>query len=411
MRGKILIYTVGMLLMLTACHNHHDDEDDIMPERTVLVYMSGENNLSGNLADDLLEMLAAKTDKRRHCLLAYIDDRNTKNIPYLVRIVNGQKTDSVSLRDMGIGNGNDTSSVAPGVMRDVINYAFRKYPSQTADYGLVLWGHATGWTVEEDSIATKPAAARRRAYGLDNGTDSKDGKASWINIHTMADVLKQVPHLKFIFADCCNFQCLESLYALRNVADYIIGSPAEIPDVGAPYVTVVPAMFERDSFYVHIIDRYFERTFGQQRRVPLSAVKTSAMNAVAVATRDILQTIKDTLSLTPYPNTAKLIHYYYSPLHYDANDFMLRYAKKEAYDKWKAALDEAVVYKKMATTWMTNVAWYITYTDFEMTEERYGGVSMFVPQNPAAKSNYGKYNADIRTTAWYYATEMKDLGW
>ena len=125
----------------------------------------------------------------------------------------------------------------------------------------------------------------------------------------------------------------------------------------------------------------------------------------------LLLSMKDTLSLTPYPNMAKLIHYYYSPLHYDANDFMLRYAKKEAYDKWKAALDAAVVYKKMATTWMTNVSWAMTYTDFEMTEERYSGVSMFVPQNPTVKSNYGKYNADIRTTAWYYATKMQELGW
>ena len=401
-----------MLLTLTACNNHDDEEEHIMSERTVLVYMSGENNLSINLSDDLEEMLAATTDKRKHCLLAYIDERNSKRRPYLVRIVNGQKKDSVSLRDMGIGNGNDTSSVAPGVMRDVINYAFRKYPSQKGDYGLVLWGHATGWTVEHDSIATTTtAAARRRGYGLDSGTDIKGSKATWINIHTMAEVLKQVPHLKYIFADCCNFQCLESLYALRNAADYIIGSPAEIPDIGAPYVTVVPAMFEPDSFYVHIIDRYFERTFGSQRRVPLSAVKTSSMNALADATRDVLQSIKDTLSLTPYPNMAKLIHYYYSPMHYDANDFMLRYAKKEAYDKWKAALDAAVVYKKMATTWMTNVSWAMTYTDFEMTEERYSGVSMFVPQNPTVKSNYGEYNADIRTTAWYYATKMQELGW
>ena len=50
-----------------------------------------------------------------------------------------------------------------------------------------------------------------------------------------ADVMRNLQELKFIFADCCNFMCLESIYELRQVADYIIGSPAEIPEIGAPY--------------------------------------------------------------------------------------------------------------------------------------------------------------------------------
>ena len=274
-------------------------------------------------------------------------------------------------------------------MKAIINYAFRKYPSRTGDYGLVLWGHATGWVLEDDSVATTATAAARgprRGYGVDRGSDLSNGKLAWINISSLAEVLSQVPHLRFIFADCCNFQCLESLYALRHTADYIIGSPAEIPDIGAPYRTVVPAMFNRDSFYTKIIDCYYEQVFSGNRRVSLSAVKTNAIDALADATREVLHTIKDTLSTMPYPNTRGLIHYYYSPLHHDANDFILRYAKKEDYEKWKLALDEAVVYKKMATKWMTNQDWDFNYSDFTMSEEHYGGVSMFVPQNPTAKS-------------------------
>ena len=37
---------------------------------------------------------------------------------------------------------------------------------------------------------------------------------------------------------------------MRNVTDYIIASPAEIPNVGAPYDKVVPDMFDTsDDFY------------------------------------------------------------------------------------------------------------------------------------------------------------------
>lgn len=402
---KILIYAAVILLVLTACCKHEDEE--ILYARTVLVFMSGENDLSEGVQEDINEMLAAKTDVRNHCLLIYVDERNSNHIPYLARIRNGVRVDSVSISDMGISKG-DTYSVDPRIMKTIINYAFRKYPSLNNDYGLVLWGHASGWVIE-DSVKTT-ASGRRNAYGLDNGRDN-NGSAAWINMYTLADVLSQVPHLKYIFADCCHFQSLESLYELRNVADYIIGSPAEIPGPGAPYKTVVPALFEPDTFYTSIVDRYYEQVFSSIKRVPLSVVKTSALPALAQATKDVLLSMKDTLSLTPYPNVAGLIHYYFSPLFNDANDFILRYANPEAYAAWKQALDNAVVYKKIATRWMTNTDWTYNYSDFEMTEERYGGVSMFIPQNPSQRGSYLNYNREIKQMAWYYAVGLSDLGW
>ena len=123
----------------------------------------------------------------------------------------------------------------PVVMEGVIRYAFSHYPATGDNYGLVLWGHSTGWVIEDEV-----SKARRRAYGVDNGYSEKymmDER--WINVTTMADILKRLPHLKFIMADCCNFMCLESLYELRDVCDYIIGSPAEIPGCGARPMTVL----------------------------------------------------------------------------------------------------------------------------------------------------------------------------
>jgi hypothetical protein len=101
------------------------------------------------------------------------------------------------------------------------------------------------------------------------------------------------------------------------------------------------------------------------------------------------------------------VHNFY----YDAGDFMSRYASAADYQMWNEALSKAVVMKRIGYKWDTLKKWDKFYTDFEMTEERYSGVSMFVPQNPTVKSNYGEYNADIRTTAWYYATKMQELGW
>jgi hypothetical protein len=58
---------------------------------------------------------------------------------------------------------------------------------------------------------------------------------------------KSLVHLKYIMFDCCNMMCLENLYELRSVADYIIGSPAEIPTAVLPTTRSCPTCLARVS--------------------------------------------------------------------------------------------------------------------------------------------------------------------
>ena len=234
---------------------------------------------------------------------------------------------------------------------------------------------------------------------------------------TIRKVLEQMPKQLFIFADCCNFMCLESIYELRNVTDYVIGSPAEIPDLGAPYNTVVPAMFKHnsstssiiDGFVSAIIERYSE---AYPNYLPLSAVESSKMEAVATATRDVLKTI----AALPegYAVKDSTIHYYYDGSKYydfnpsyniffDAGDYVRSKVSDADYRQWREALDNAVVVKHISKSWETNKSWYRYYSDFTVTEEKFHGVSMFVPQE-SPTSYYAKYNEDIKKFQWYYKT-------
>jgi len=188
---------------------------------------------------------------------------------------------------------------------DVLKYAVSRYPA-TRDYGLVLWGHSTGWLINSDSLAYT------RAYGVDNGINSATiDVGKWMNVPTLARVLKKLPHMRFIFADCCMFMCLESLYELRDVADFIIGSPAEVPQDGAPYQTVVPAMFDYDNFATKIVDNYYVQKNGPNKDLdlPLTVVKTSEMEPLAKATRTALQAVKD-FHGAEYNDTKDLIYYF-----------------------------------------------------------------------------------------------------
>ena len=396
MQIKRLMMMLALAVALTACSSDDSDDGPQTINRTVLVYMAAENSLSGYTYSDLADM----KEGSRHigsgdALLVYVDRSVATELPWLARIRNGQMTDSVSLKDMGISTKNEYAG-DPDIMQQVLRYAFGRYPAQQS-YGLVLWGHSDGWLVSSDSIAP------RRAYGVDNGQNTTSDIGKWMNVPTLERVLATAPHLKFLMADCCNFMCLETLYQLRKVSDYIIGSPAEIPGVGAPYDTVIPALFSTtDDFYRQVVDNYTNQ--------PLAVVKTSLMETLAAATRTVLRSIDQTLG-GGYADLSGLIHYYnmnssgFRPeynIFYDAGDYVKRYASDAEYQTWLQAFEQAVVYRQYADMWTTNKSWYTYYADFQMSKDRYHGVSMFIPQDPT-KGYYATYNENVKKLAWYAA--------
>lgn len=401
-----------MTVLMAACSNN---DNPITPDgegeniqnhaKTVLVYMAGRNSLSDVLASDLQEIKEGSLQiGEDDNLLVFVRRYNDSEQPWLARIKNGMVTDSVSLDDMGIVSSDGQNRASdPLVMEGVMHYAFSHYPATNDNYGLVLWGHACGWL-----FMNEVTEHRSRAYGLDNGSYiySQDGR--WINITTLAEILKGMPHMKFIMADCCNFMCLENLYELRTTCDYIIGSPAEIPDLGAPYEQIVPDMFADGAFYSGIIGKYYSSVSGT---LPLSVVKTSEMDNLAQATRQAVQAVKAEIG-DAYPDMTGIIHYYFTEMgikfypeyciFYDAGDFIHTHAPEEVYQQWRQALNRAVVDCRMADRWDTDKIWRYMYSDFTVTEENYHGVSMFVSQDPSL-GDYARYNEDIRQMEWYSA--------
>lgn len=407
-----------MMAMITACSNNDDSsmtgsEESISigngsaQAKTVLIYMAGRNNLSDALIKDLREVKeGSKHLPENHQLIVFV--RNDKESqPWVARIKNGQVTDSVSLSDLGIRSSDGHNRASdPKVMRGVMRYAFTHYPAASGNYGLVIEGHGSGWLMEKEvkSVGT-------RAIAMDDGKNKDHHNTCWINIPTVASILKGLPKLKFIMTDCCNMMCLENLYELRNVCDYMIGSPAEIPAEGAPYNQIMTDLFaQNDTFYKGIIDKYFSST---KSSLPLVAVKTSEMVNVAQATRTALKTVSKKTG-SGYPDMTGIIHYYHKDccydkflpeynIFYDAGDFFRKYAPADVYQQWRQVLSRAIVEQRMAAKWATDKLWIKKYADFTATKEKMHGVSMFVPQDPA-KGNYAQYNEDIKKMAWYAAT-------
>ena len=424
---KQLLFLAGAVLMLmTSCHHNDDSESEQkIANRTVLIYIAGENHLSPFLFHkngwdgndgELYEMLVGSQQINSDNLILYVDaSENTP--PYLIRYKKGKAVDSLSMEESYASD--------PTTIYKVLSTTIEKYPAK--DYGLVLWGHASGWRIENDTIQytsvinARQKANMRRAYGVDNGSNADNDLGKWINMSTLAKVLQRTGQkLKFIFADCCQFQSIESAYELRNCCDYIIASPAEIPAEGAPYNTMIPAMFNQsETFYKQMVDAYYAQTsYGY--REPLSVIKTSEIDNLAIATRNVLQSfvLQNITEDNPYLNMDNLIYYQgssYGTYHYmyDMNDFILRYASVEDYAQWKQVFDKAVVYRTptfgLDGEWMTNNQNNINFRSFVLDDSHYGGVSMFVPQYPAGF--YSSYNNNIKKTGWYYAAGLEALGW
>ena len=284
---KILIIIGAFLLLMACCHQ--DDEDE-QPEtfklpgepseprgyfdRTVLLYASAENKLSPFLPDELKELKKGSRGMGNNALLVYVDDAAPECLPYIAWIKEGAVADSIVLDS-------DDLSSSPETMSRILNIVSTYYPAN--EYGLVLWGHASGWVMEDSIDNSIKTAAPRRAFGVDNGKNSPySDEGKWLNMNTLASILKQWKHLKFIFADCCQFQCIESAYELREVTDYIIGSPAEIPGEGAPYETLTSTLFSpSETFYQEITDCYFNQVIkisdvwpSYDSQTPLSVIRT-----------------------------------------------------------------------------------------------------------------------------------------
>ena len=124
-------------------------------------------------------------------------------------------------------------------------------------------------------------------------------------------------------------------------------------------------------------------------------VKLSEMEQLAQATDEVTDSIDGRLG-DVWHDTTGLIHYNNLTedgkefhrecnIYYDAGDYIRRYATPEEYRKWKSVLDGAIVTKRYASTWHTDLKWEIFFTDFTMTPEGYHGISMFIDQDDSTK--------------------------
>lgn len=402
----LFLLSVGLLFVACKDDDPAPSTSDGKAFRTVIMYMSAENNLSALADPDTSEMVKGTKTLAENCNFIVFLDKAENAVPSLWKFEGGKR---ILLKEYEA----DFLNCDPEKMYEIISGVISDYPAQS--YALALWGHASGWCIENDSVETTRDNSPRRAYGRDTGNNSRNPNnvGKWINIPTMAKMLKRLnTKFDFIFCDCCNMANAETAYELRDVTDYLVGSPAEIPGYGAPYDLIMQSFFNSNvlSGCQEIVDTYHKDYDGH---LPLSIIKMSEMSQLANATRVILQTIE--------PTADKLLDLnglmYYDGSRslnlrclYDMNDFLLQNAPADEYAQWKQSLDRAVIYKKNAPYWQSNG--HVEFTNFTSTDEKYGGISMHVPRKSYDNFSYSKnFNPAYSKMQWYWVVNWDSYGW
>ena len=426
--NRIILFFISLLLF-SACDKNEDPSptptlEPTQAERTVLIYLSGENNLTQDsqypgesyMDFDMEEILEGsyKLNNNQH-LICFIDSVGKDNKPYFIEVANGKAKEVYRYES-------DFYASDPAKFREVLQYTFDNYPAK--EYGLVLWGHASGWIVHNDSVPNVLKAREvTRGFGKDEGWDT-NGSSKWMNITQMAQALETIPKLKFIFADCCNFMCAEVGYELRNCAEYLIGSPAEIPGEGAPYHLMVEKLFSTSpSFYNDICNCYYDYfieayTDPDYRdwdlagySVPLSTFRLDQMENLADATKQLMKTF-----MPQYPeqlDLTNLPYYFFNDRRvlYDMKTVFKKYAPESDYNKWLKVFNTAVPYQAYSLKWMSIFSTIRNDFDiFPQDTSLWGSVSMFFPQAYYSNCYFG-YNERIRKLQWYNAVDWASYGW
>ena len=374
-------------IAVSSCHDDVDNPDApaVIGEtgRTVLVYMLASNNGLGASRpydydiQDIDEMISAarEGDIRNGRLLIFHSSSNGRQI--LKEITSSGAIDTLKIYD---------SSIVPQSverMTEVLDDMASLSPAK--DYGLILWGHGTGW-IEDGLSEDVRSDVHTYSYGSENGNYQK------MNITSMAYALEG-RELRFVYFDCCYMASVEVAYQLRHVTPRLVVYPTEILAYGMPYDQNVKHFFatepELEAAARNTFDFYDKMTNPRYRMCTVSVINTAGLDRLAEVTRAIYAN-----NSTGIPAGYKPQSYTTSGHHYycDFGGYIAALnADEEQREQFKAAMADVV-----ALELATEKIWG------SLTISEHSGLSTFIMSSDkdASNNNYNRLDwyADVASS-------------
>jgi len=254
--SNFLFYLTFCFILFISCDKENDDPVD----RTIIVFMAADDNLSENATKNIKAMQDGYKEKGAN-LIVFIDDpvNNTRQIQ---RITDSGNTILKTYTE--------SNSVYAIQMNEVLNDIIAMYPSES--YGLVLWSHGNSWL---------PSSKQTRAFGADVNRQ--------INISDLAAALPV--WFDFILIDACLMGTVEVAYELRDKTDFLIASPTEVVDLGFPYKPIVHELLKNKPDLTNMAKEYFDfynKKEGKNQSATIAVIKTNELENLATVTNQMI---------------------------------------------------------------------------------------------------------------------------
>lgn len=371
---------LAIMVLLAAC----DKTETVYPEgdRTVLLYLAGDNNLSDDGYNNLRSLCKGMKGVAGRVVI-YFDPAGSAPCLMTIRGGDNPVIDTVAFYE-------EEDSADPAVLQRVIGEMKLRYPSDS--YGLILWSHGMGWFPVGYSFPGSTSYRRAdvpyiptKYFGQD--TTLAEGRGdSYMEIADLAAAL--TGHFDFIMFDACFMASVEVLYELRDKADYFIASPAEIISDGFPYEAAAPYFWGGEEDLKQVCREYYNYYAnhpygGSWQSGTLSLVKASELGALAQAAHQAVGSVGESGvgSVWRYP----LLAFGLPDVFYDLGDYVNVMGTEEDKAAFREQLARTVVYK-VATPKMFGE---------EVPSDRYSGLSCYIPQ-----SRWQDMNGFYSTLEW-----------
>ena len=353
----------------------------------LLMVSAGYNSLSSYLTDDL-EDLASGTlplfNRQADVLLVLSrlpqNRFSSTNAPVLYRMY-ADKNGKVA-RDTLLTWGTSTPLCTPDLLADALNYVKDHFPAK--GYGMVFSSHASGW------IPQIEAKSGTKTVGQD-----KQGSSSFeIDMEEFAAAIPL--RMDYILFDACFMGCVEVAWQLREKADIVGFSPAEVLAEGFVYKTLTQRLFQKTPDPVAVCRDYFEQYDPVSGSATITVVDTQKMDRLATVCKQLFQKYREGIYSLEWSD----VQYYFRPgfaysadvKHlFDIQDILVQ-AGISAEDKagFDAALKECLLYEAHTPQFLS------------VPLTRACGLSMYLPTS----GTYELTSYYAGHVAWNKATEL-----
>ena len=379
------VLTLISLIILNSCIFQSEVEHKI--NRTLLVYIAADNNLSNTANSNIYSMNSCiSSGMDNYNLLVLVDRKGVA--PALLHIHNF-KIDTVAKFP-------ERDTTDPMVLNEAIDYMLQNWKAE--HYGLVLWSHGTGWlpTDKLHFVAPNMRYAPSRAFGWE---DLK-GETPAYKCMELDELVTGIPEdvFDYIVFDACYMGNVEVMYALRNKAPQIVSSCYEIVSYGFPYHIVTRDLLNGNvlkscnEFY-----NYYNSMSGWEQMAGISLVNTDELDSLARCFRKIIAEFGDTV---PKMDVSKVQCFDRFDHHvfYDLENFVESLGTSREYmTEFRLVMDRCVPFKITTP--------YIFPGDKEEIKvNSYCGLSIYIPRPEYEASGL---NDAYRETEWSDYTDYR----